>query len=161
MSAGEPPDPAAIVAGRIRDRYATPARRAYTYLFRMRPGASLDALIPDPESVIAAWVDEGAGLLPAPPAEAVRRCAAAREVRPHDLPPAQLSPHQRKQMMARSILFIATPQDADRVEVHLWSRALGFSPKGDREARETWLRAAGDFWYSAHRDDDDPPQPGD
>jgi hypothetical protein len=37
--------------------------------------------------------------------------------------------------------------------VHLWSRALGFSPKGDREAFEQWEQAEDGVWFSAYRGD--------
>ncbi|MCC7208629.1 MAG: hypothetical protein IT323_15080 [Anaerolineae bacterium] len=147
----QPPDPLAHVAGRIRDRYASPSRKAYTYLFWVRDAAALDGLVPTAEQVVAAWVDEGAGLSPLDAAEAVRRCAEARARRPQDRPSGQLSPHERRQMMARAILFTLTQARPDQVDVHLWSRALGFSPKGDRQAFEQWEQTDDGVWFSAYR----------
>ncbi len=147
----QPQDALARVAGRIRDRYATPSRKAYTYLFWVRDAAALEALIPTPEQTIAAWVDEGAGLLPLDGAEAVRRCAEARARRPQDRPSGQLSPHERRQMMARAILFTLTPVRPDQINLNMWSRALGFSPKGDRQAFEQWEQTDDGLWFSAYR----------
>lgn len=147
--------PLEIVAARIRDRYSNPARHAYTYLFRLVPGTLSMSLVPALEAVMSAWVDEGQGLLPLSPPEAVGLCAVAAQTKPHERPPTTLTPHQRKQMMARVITFTVEMPNPDQVDVQLWSRALGFSPKGDRQAHEIWKRAAGDFWYSAYRPDDD------
>lgn len=141
----------AHVAGRIRDRYATPSRKAYTYLFWVRDAAALEALIPTAEQVITAWVDEGAGLLPLDAAEAVRRSAESRSARPQDRPAAPISPHERRQMMARVILFTLELVGPDQIAVRLWSRALGFSPKGDREAFEQWELTEDGVWFSAYR----------
>lgn len=147
--------PLEIVSARIRDRYSNPARHAYTYLFRLEPGTLSMALVPTPESVMSAWVDEGQGLLPLATPDAVHMCAVAAQIKPHERPPTTLTPHQRKQMMARVITFTVEMPNPDQVDVRLWSRALGFSPKGDRQAHEIWKRAAGDFWYSAYRPDGD------
>ena len=146
-------DPLQIVAGRIRDRYATPSRKAYTYLFWVHVSGTHEALIPAADAVIRAWVDEGAGLLPSDREEAVRRCAATREQRPQDGPSGQLSGHARRQMMARAIVFTLEQTGAGQIDVHLWSRALGFTPKGDREAHEQWECTVDGEWYSAYRGD--------
>jgi hypothetical protein len=146
-----PEDPLPLVAGRIRDRYATPSRKAYTYLFWVKDETTLSELIPPAEQVIAAWVDEGVGLLPLNAAEATRQCAVARAQRPQDRPSGQLSPNERRQMMARVILFTLEQSGPAQVDVHLWSRALGFSPKGDREAFEQWEQAEDGVWFSAYR----------
>src|SRR5258706_1469821 len=97
------------VTARIVRRYANPGRAAYMYLFRLKPGSELgplQRLVPEPDSVLAAWADEGEGLLSTPPDEAVRRCATAYAVGVEIAQtPQKLAPHQRRQLMARSILF--------------------------------------------------------
>ena len=165
MSATDSPDPASphspgdngerIVAGRIVDRYSTPARQAFTYLFRLKAGASLDALIPDAESVLSAWVDEGSGFQPTPPDQAVARCREASQIRPHADQPHRMTPTQRRQMMARAIQFTAVQTDPATVVVDLASRSLGFSPKGVHTVQEIWKCTAGGVWYSAYRPDRD------
>ncbi|MBO9308267.1 MAG: hypothetical protein J7551_00605 [Chloroflexi bacterium] len=140
------------VAARIVERYSNPSRKAYTYLFRLQADAPLTALVPSATDVLAAWVDEGHGLVPTAPSEAVARCQAAAQIRPHAGPLHGLTPHQRKQTMARAIQFSVRPVSEDEIALHLVSRALGFSPKGDREVIEAWRRAADGIWYSAYRE---------
>jgi hypothetical protein len=142
-----------FVAGRIAARYAHPGRTAYTYLFQLKPDSDFGPLVPDPESVIVAWMDEGNGLLPAPTDTAVEHCRAVLANKTDLTTPRKITSHERRQMMARSILFTVT-QPADLVEVRLLSRALVFSPKGDREANEQW-RPTGEGWYSAYRSGQD------
>jgi hypothetical protein len=140
------------VAMRIVERYSNPSRKAHTYLFRLQADASLTALVPLATDVLAAWVDEGHGLVPTAPSEAVARCQAAAQIKPHAEPPHSLTPHQRKQMMARAIQFSVRPVAEDEISLHLVSRALGFSPKGDREVIEAWRRTAEGVWYSVYRE---------
>ncbi|PJF35949.1 MAG: hypothetical protein CUN49_07935 [Candidatus Thermofonsia Clade 1 bacterium] len=140
------------VAARIVARYSNPSRKAYTYLFRLRLGAPLTALVPAVSDVIAAWVDEGSGLLPTEPHEAVARCQSAARIKPHTEPPHTLTPHQRKQMMARAIQFSLQPVAEDEIALHLVSRAIGFSPKGDREVVEAWRCTDDGTWYSVYRE---------
>jgi hypothetical protein len=140
------------VAARIVERYSNPSRKAHTYLFRLQADASLTALVPLATDVLAAWVDEGHGLVPTAPSEAVARCQAAAQVKPHTEPPHSLTPHQRKQMMARAIQFSVRLVAEDEISLHLVSRALGFSPKGDREVIEAWRRTAEGVWYSVYRE---------
>jgi hypothetical protein len=84
--------------------------------------------------------------------EAVARCQAAAQIKPHAEPPHSLTPHQRKQMMARAIQFSLRAVTEDEIALHLVSRALGFSPKGDREVIEAWRRTAEGVWYSVYRE---------
>lgn len=154
MSAGEPPEsPTEIVAAHIVQRYANPARKAHVYLFRLRPGAPLDVLPPQAESVLAAWVDEGQGLHLSLIDEAIQRCAAAMQLRATSSAPPPLA--LRKQWMARAAQFSLTQPDPEHVEVQLMSRALAYMPKGDRRALEIWQRAADGVWYSAKQPDTD------
>jgi hypothetical protein len=138
------------VAARIAERYGHPGRAAYTYLFRLKPGSDFGPLVPDLASVLAAWMDEGDGLQPVPVEAAVEHCRAALNSKPVLSRPQRLTPHQRRHMMSRSILFSVEQPAEDLVTVRLVSRALHFSPKGDREAFEQW-RPTGDGWYSAYR----------
>jgi len=140
------------VAMRIVERYSNPSRKAYTYLFRLHIESPLTALVPLATDVLAAWVDEGRGLVPTAPLEAVARCQAAAQIKPHTEPLHSLTPHQRKQMMARAIQFSVRPVAEDEISLHLVSRALGFSPKGDREVIEAWRRTADGVWYSVYRE---------
>ncbi|MCS6870353.1 MAG: hypothetical protein RML95_01855 [Anaerolineae bacterium] len=143
------------VAARIVQRYSNPSRKAYTYLFRLRTESPLTALVPSVEDVLTAWVDEGQGLLPTEPLEAVARCQQAAQIKPHTGTPRVLTPHQRKQMMARAIQFNLHHVSEDEISLHLVNRALGFAPKGDYEVVETWRRTAEGFWYSAYRKRDE------
>jgi len=138
------------VAAQIARRYAHPGRKAYTYLFRLRPDAPFSAIVPTHDSVLTAWLDEGEGLSPAPIDSALDRCRAVHTIGPDLQRQTQLTSHQRRQLMARSILFSVTQRSEDVIEVHLMSRALTFSPKGDREVTEEWRRGA-NGWYSAYR----------
>jgi len=148
------PNDIEFVAGRIAARYGHPGRTAYTYLFQMKPDGDFGPLVPDSESVITAWMDEGSGLLPAPIDTAIEHCRAVHANKTDLTTPRKMTSHERRQMMARSILFAVTQPAADLVEVRLLSRSLVFSPKGDREAQEQW-RPTGEGWYSAYRSGQD------
>lgn len=160
MSGTNPPvdlaAPVSVIAERIMTRYSNPSRKAYTYLYWVGAAMALTDLIPAPEVVIAAWVDEGAGFVPTPADSAVSAGRAAAAIKPHQAAaPTQLTPHQRKQMMARAIAFTATQTGEHEVTVQLVSRSLGFFPKGQREVTERWLRTVDGTWYSAYRSDQD------
>ena len=142
------------VTARIVRRYANPARTAYLYLFRLKPGGELGPIVPEADSVLAAWADEGEGLLSTPPDEAVRKCAAAHAVGLEIAQtPQKLTPHQRRQLMARSILFTVEQISDSVINVHRFSRALAFSPKGDRKVTEEW-HPSNEGWYSSYRPPD-------
>lgn len=136
--------PLDFVTGRIIERYGNPSRTAYLYVFRLNPDADLTPLIPETGSIQAAWVDEGAGLVQTPPMEAIARCSAARDFK--SARPANA--HERRQLMARVVAFTVEQQAPDQIKVELFSRALTFTPKGDRRVTETWRPAQGS-WYSA------------
>jgi hypothetical protein len=138
------------VAAHIAQRYAHPGRAAYTYLFQLKPDSDFGPLVPELTSILVAWMDEGSALQPAPAETTAERCRATHAQAPDLRRPQKLSRHQRRQLMARSILFTAIQASDDLVQVRLVSRALVFSPKGDREAFEDWRRT-GDDWYSAYR----------
>jgi hypothetical protein len=144
--------PADYVAAQIAERYANPGRAAYTYLFRLKPGSDFGPLVPDPAAVIGAWMDEGEGLKLTAAETAVVHCQTIIDSKLDLSQPRNMTPHQRRQMMSRSILFAMEQPKADLVIVRLLSRALYFSPKGDREAFEEW-RPTGEGWYSAYRPD--------
>ena len=146
--------PADLVTQKIVQRYAHPERKAYLYMFRLNPGSEFSSLVPAPESVLAAWVDEGSGLLPAAAGLALAACAITLEVHIASGTPKKLTPHERRQQMARSVLFTVQESMPDLIEVRLISRALAFSPKGDREAHEHWQRSGSD-WYSAYHPERD------
>jgi hypothetical protein len=74
--------------------------------------------------------------------------------RPEQYIPQNHTPTERKQLMGRSVLFSVRPLAADRIEVHLVSRSLIYTPKGDREVIEEWRRAEDGQWYSAYKKDD-------
>ena len=139
-------------AERIAQRYAHPGRTAYAYLFRLEPGSDLTRVIPEPETVLAAWIDEGSGLSLALAALAVEHCTATRGTGLNRK--RALNAQERRQQMARAIQFTATQVDETLVEVHLVSRALLFSPKGDREVHEQWRRSV-DGWFSAYPSQED------
>lgn len=140
------------VAARIVERYRNPSRKAYLYLFRLAADTPLTTVVPEAAHVLAAWVDEGRGLLPTDPLEALRLCEVARQIKPHTDSPQVLTPHRRKQMMARVIQFSVRPVANAEIAVHLFSRALGFTPKRDREVVEDWRQTADGVWYSAYRE---------
>lgn len=142
--------PADYVALHIARRYANPERAAYCYLFRLRPDSPFGPLVPEADTIIKAWVDQGNGLLPTPAEEAVRECRAVVGLKPTMQPTSA----QRRQLMARSIQFTVVQHSDDLIEVQLFSRALSFSPKGDRRVAEEWRRT-GDGWFSAYRGRDE------
>jgi hypothetical protein len=143
-----------FVANRIAQRYANPARSAYAYLFQIKPDADFSSLIPPPEIVIAAWVDEGNGLQPTSPLSAVERCQTTKQAVSDLATPRQRTSHERKQTMARSVLFSVAQLSESMIEVHLVSRSLAFTPKGDREVSEAWHQS-GDSWFSAYQPKDE------
>ena len=145
-------DPEAYVAQRIVQRYGHPGRTAYVYLFRVKPDSDLGLLIPTAESVHTVWIDEGSGLIQSTPAIAIANGNAIRALQITTSGPQKLTSHQRRQMMARSIVFIAIQSAENEVSVTLVSRSLTFSPKGDRTAHEKWLRM-GEDWFSAYQPD--------
>ncbi len=133
-----------FVASRIVERYAHPSRTAYLYAFRLHTDADLTPLLPELPTILAAWVDEGSGLSDVSAAQAIAHCEAARNaniVRPTNA-------HERRLSMARVLAFKVDTQIPDQISVELFSRALNFTPKGDRRVTETWRRAEGS-WYSA------------
>src|SRR5215208_5511169 len=141
-----------FVANRIAQRYANPARSAYVYLFQVRPDADFSQLIPAPEVVIAAWYDERNGMEQVTPQAALEHCRATKQAVTDLAQPKKMTSHERKQMMARSIVFSVTQPSESVIQVHLFSRSLSFSPKGDREVTEEW-RQSGDTWFSAYQPD--------
>jgi hypothetical protein len=141
------------VTSRIVARYGHPARAAHLYLFRIVPGSDIALLPPDPQSVMMAWVDEGDGLTPVVPGEAVARCQKARAA----LENYKTNRPLTQRLMARIVVFsVEEHKSASQVIVELFSRALAFTPKGDRRVTETWRPNADgtDGWYSAHPDQD-------
>lgn len=147
--------PETFIAARLLQRYSASGRTAYTYLFYLRQGADTGALIPVAADVISAWSDQGSGFLPLPPETVIQQCEAIHALEFHNPPgyapqSGRLTPHQRRQQMARTVQFTITPQVDDLVVVHLVSRALKFSPKGDRSVTEHWKPTDGG-WYSAYR----------
>ncbi len=143
-------DPLDFVAERLVERYSHPSRTAYLYCFRLQPGTDFAPLIPDLAAVIIAWVDEGAGLAVLPADAAISRCQTALVSQSAlALKPARpTTSHERRQTMARLISFSIERQAVDQISVDLFSRALAFTPKGDRRVTETWRPAEG-TWYSA------------
>ncbi len=145
-------NPLEAVALKIVERYSHPGRTAYMYLFRVTPESNLTALIPPASIVIATWMDEGNSLLDSSIDIAIAHSTATRNAAPTLTAPQKLSSDQRRQMMARVVIFSVSELNDDEVEVHLVSRSLAFSPKGDREVTEKWRRSA-DGWYSAYQPD--------
>jgi hypothetical protein len=145
----------AFVIRRLVGRYATPARKAYLYLFKVAVDAPQKGLIPTPTDVQRAWVDDGQGLQEIPIETALAKLTAAKATAPQatQTPPLE----GRKQLMARAVLFSLAPTTQGALEVHLFSRAISYSPKGDREVRERWQREAADptLWYSAYQPRDE------
>jgi hypothetical protein len=133
----------AQVVARIHARYANPARKAHAYLFRVGSAAALEVLLPSADDLLAAWIDEGHGLHPLPPAEALARCQAALNSQP---------PRRTQQQMARAASFcLGSTIEADQtlIVADLVSRSLHYTPKGDRRVRELWQTAAGDSLIGA------------
>ncbi len=139
------------VTGRIVQRYAHPGRSAYLYMFQLAPDGDFSALIPPVVTITAAWVDEGSGIQPISPAAAVEHCQAAKESVGDPAIALRTTRHERRQMMARVILFSVTQLSETAIQVHLVSRALAFAPKGTREVVEEW-RPTAEGWYSTYRD---------
>jgi hypothetical protein len=141
------------VSERIAQRYAHPGRAAYLYLFRLQVGSDFSALVPSIAQVIEAWIDEGQGLKSADPASVIAACSIVRDAKLQFSKPTD-SP-SRKRQMSRAVLFSVDQTDDDSINVRLISRAVSFTPKGDREVNELWRRTGtGEAWYSTHR-----PQP--
>ena len=138
------------VINQIIRRYSNPARATFMYLFLLPLDADFSGVFPAPENVLTTWVDEGSGFQATPADEAVRLCAAIQRLHIIDSAEHRLTSTERKQMMARTIQFSVEQKADDFIVVHLVSKAITFSPKGDREVYEHWrLGSAG--WYSAHR----------
>jgi hypothetical protein len=144
----DPIKPVEFVANRIVERYSHPSRTAYLYMFWVVKDADFTPLIPDPASVIAAWVDEGNGLQPTNAEDAVKRGLAALERKSFAAPK---DTHERRTAMSRSLVLTIEQTAEDLVEVDLLSRAL-HSAKAQRHAYETWKPTSeGNIWYSAYR----------
>ena len=120
------------------------------YLFRLPIEADFSGIIPAETSILTAWVDEGGGFQLTPPADAVALCTTIRGLHLIDKGEHRMTSTERRQMMSRTVQFSLEPKADDLIVVHLVSKAITFSPKGDREVYEHWrLGSAG--WYSAHR----------
>src|SRR5258708_28328290 len=98
-------DPADWVANRIVERYGRPGRSAYLVMFRLKEGSDFSGVTPKPDSIEAAWIDAGSGLLPAKVEAALARCETLRAVHTPADAPHRLTSDERRQMMARCILF--------------------------------------------------------
>jgi hypothetical protein len=136
--------PPEIIFEKIRARYSTPERRAYLYLYLLRPEANRELLIPEAADILSAWIDEGSGLAEVSAPHAIERTSAAgqfRTARP-------TSPHERRLAMARIVTLVITQQAEHEYHVALISRSFAFAPKGERRALEIWRPAEGS-WYSA------------
>ena len=144
------------VTDRILERYSRPGRVAYMVMFRLKGGTGFSGVLPEEDSIIAAWIDGGNGLLPAASQAALERCKVLQAVHTPSDAPHRMTAEERRQMMARCILFTVVQSADDLVEVQLISRSLTFTPKGDREAYEQW-KPGGEGWYSAYhpRDEDE------
>jgi hypothetical protein len=145
-------NPLEAVALKIVERYSHPGRTAYMYLFRVTPESDFTALIPSASDVIAVWMDEGNNLEQSPIDTTIAHSTVTRNAAPTLTAPQKLTSTQRRQMMARVVVFSVSQLNDDEVEVHLVSRPLIFTPKGDREVTEKWRRSA-DGWYSAYQPD--------
>jgi hypothetical protein len=120
------------------------------YLFRLQPGSDFSSLIPTADSVIEAWMDEGEGLQRTETKTVINHCKIVYDAKLQFSKPTD-SP-SRKRQMSRAVIFSVDQPDDDNVNVRLISRAVSFSPKGDREVNELWRRTGtGDEWYSTHR----------
>lgn len=140
-----------FVSRRIMERYSNPARRAYLYLFRLKPDSDFAPIVPIGDAILTAWIDEGNGLALMPTDESIERARAALDLRSnlHRLPQRTM-----RQTMARVVVFSVVQSAAALIAVHLLSRALMFSPKGDREVHEQWRpidNSEGKIWYSAYQ----------
>jgi hypothetical protein len=132
------------ILGKICERYSHPSRVAYLYLFHLVNSADRGVLIPNASEVLQAWIDEGSGLALTDPQNGIAQCQATANFRTSH--PANT--HERRMSMARVVTLTVTQDSAVQYSVNLISRALHFSPKGDRQAFETWRPAEGS-WYSA------------
>ena len=141
-----------VVAAQIVRRYNNPERKVFAYLFQLTPEADFRPLIPSPTAVIAAWMDEEGGLIETPVETAIAHAYAIAAIpKPRMYHAGNYTPFQRKQMLARTVLFSVRERDADTVEVHLFSRSVVFTPKGDHDGYELWTRDGDGDWYFAHR----------
>ncbi len=145
---------AAFIADRIAARYANPGRAAYLYLFQVKAGSALEAMPPDTHDTLAAWYDEGDGLAPAVAEDAAARCRATFGLLQMvgEQGRRLIAPADRRRLMARLVVFsVAVPSETGELpaKVELFSRALAFTPKGDRRATETWKRSP-EGWFSAY-----------
>jgi hypothetical protein len=140
------------VIEQIIRRYSNPARVTYMYIFQLPIDGDFSGVVPAADQVITAWVDEGSGFQVMPADEAVRLCEGIRQLHIIDKPQRRLTSTERKQMMARTVQISIEQKADDLIVVHLVSKAITFSPKGDRDVYEHW-RLGSTGWYSAHRPD--------
>jgi hypothetical protein len=144
------------VVGRLLRRYANPERKVFAYLFRLHPEADFAPMLPNSESVIESWIDEGEGLTVTPTATALARMQAIMAiVKPRVYNAANHTSLERKQLLSRSVLFSLRPLDTETIEVHLYSRAVLYTPKGDHDGYEVWRHDADGEWYFDHRPGED------
>lgn len=149
------PDHIRIILSRLLTRYSTPGRTNFCTLFLMRADSDFDALIPDPAHCLAAWADRGSGLQSMPVDQAIGMLQAEHDPAIATVERGTLTDSEsRRAQMTRVISFtiyqVATPDGQDEVQVDLYSRALHYSPKGDRIAHETWRTAEDGTWYSLY-----------
>jgi hypothetical protein len=132
-----------FIVGKLVERYSHPGRVSFMYMFRLAPGTDFEPLLPAAAVIQDAWMDEDTGLVPVEAAVALAHCRetlVVSKARPTNR-------QERRRQMARVVSFIVLPQTATQVVVELSSRALLFSPKGDRRVTEIWHPAEGG-WYS-------------
>jgi hypothetical protein len=139
-----------IIIDQIIRRYSNPSRTTFMYMFRLPIEADFSGIVPPASSVLFSWVDEGSGFQSTQPVDAVQLCASIRQLHLIDKPQRRLTSTERRQMMSRTVQFSLKSEADDLIVVHLVSKAITFSPKGDREVYEHW-RLGSTGWYSAHR----------
>lgn len=153
-------DPAAFIAARIVERYSHPSRTNYLYLFHVQSSADFQPIPPVAGQIIQAWVDEENTLSSIDPIKACHLCQLtadrwrSQSVVDGYAPPR--SREERRRLMARQVVFSITPPDPAGEPValvDLFSRAIAFTPKGDRRVTETWRPFAGG-WFSAYKPPD-------
>lgn len=156
------PDHIRLILNRLLNRYSTPGRTNYCTLFLMRADSSFNVLIPDPAQCLAAWVDRGSGLQSAPVDQAVTMLQAERDPALAAVDRGTLTDSEsRRAQMTRVIIFTIYQTAEDEIHVDLFSRALHYSPKGDRIAHEMWRTAEDGTWYSVYTPRDESEQKSD
>lgn len=139
----------AFVTQQIIRRYSNPARIAHSFLLRIPPDADFVPLLPAAEIALQAWSDNGTGLVEATADQTLSYC---RSIADRAFDQAQgMNAADRKQLMARIILFSVAQVADDEIAVHLLSRSLTFKGKGDRDVIEQWKPSADGGWYSVYR----------